>query len=117
MQQALDEVKSVHARKITDYKRLLEQSQASSASQLHALQAELRLLRLALENERAAVRESEMERDHMRMTAFASRTARKENDGTIDLAAALRGDGNGVFNETEVKKAIRSLKLRDRMRL
>ena len=35
----------------------------------------------------------------------------------MDIARALRGDGRGVFNETEVRRAVRSLKLPDRMRL
>jgi len=39
------------------------------------------------------------------------------DDVDFDLARALRGDGRGTFNETEVRKALRSLKMADRMRL
>lgn len=35
----------IHTRKILHYKRLLERAQASTAAQLHALQAEVRVLR------------------------------------------------------------------------
>lgn len=35
----------------------------------------------------------------------------------IDLAMALRGDSRGKFVEADVKKAVRSLKMPDRMRL
>jgi pyrimidine and pyridine-specific 5'-nucleotidase len=37
--------------------------------------------------------------------------------GDADLANALKGDGQGGFNESEVKKAIRGLSRDDRMRL
>lgn len=115
-QTALDQVRLAHTRKLTTYKRLLEQAQGSSASQLHALQAELRLLRVALEDERAEARKGEMERDRMRMRALTQSTV-KETNGDVDLASALRGDGKGNFNEAEVRKAVRALKLPDRMRL
>ncbi|KAI1781965.1 hypothetical protein LXA43DRAFT_578903, partial [Ganoderma leucocontextum] len=45
MQNALDGVHGLHMRKLLHYKRLLERAQASSAAQLHALQAEVRMLR------------------------------------------------------------------------
>lgn len=112
---ALQEVHRIHTRKLTNFKRLLEQAHGSSASQLHALQAELNMLRVALEDERAAAREGEMERDQLRMRAIAHSSAQYAGD--VDLAAALRGDGKGNFNDGEVRKAVRSLKLVDRMRL
>lgn len=61
MQAALQQVGIIHTRKITGYKRILEQSQTSAASQLYALQAELRLLRQQLEQERTASRRLELE--------------------------------------------------------
>ena len=45
MQDQLDGVMKVHARKLLHYKRLLERAQASTAAQLQALQAEVRMLR------------------------------------------------------------------------
>ena len=116
MQSVLQRVKVVHTQKILHYKRLLEQGQHASAAQLHALQAELRLLRIALEDERAKAREGELERDRLQMKAL-THTSTKTQEADVDLAVALRGDGKGNFNETAVRKAVRALKLQDRMRL
>jgi pyrimidine and pyridine-specific 5'-nucleotidase len=60
MQAALRAIHLTHVKKLTHYKRLLEGAQTSSASQLHALQAELRMLRAKLEEERRKKRELEM---------------------------------------------------------
>lgn len=46
----LNQVNSLHTRKVTSYKRLLERAQHNSAAQLHALQAEVRMLREQLQN-------------------------------------------------------------------
>ncbi|KAH7877376.1 uncharacterized protein C8R40DRAFT_1095821 [Lentinula edodes] len=46
----LNEINTLHNRKLTSYKRLLERAQHSSAAQLHALQAEVRMLREQLQN-------------------------------------------------------------------
>jgi pyrimidine and pyridine-specific 5'-nucleotidase len=115
-QAALDQITRAHTSRLTDLKRLLEQTQTASASQLHALQAELRLLRATLEQERSATRESELRRDRERL--ITRNTARADNaDGDWDLARAMRGDGKGNFNDGEVRKAVRGLKMADRMRL
>ncbi|KAG6838046.1 hypothetical protein C0991_002332, partial [Blastosporella zonata] len=45
MSTSLTHIATLHARKILHYKRLLERAQASAAAQLHALQAEVRVLR------------------------------------------------------------------------
>src|ERR1700683_1593779 len=45
MDKSLNDVLTLHTRKILHYKRLLERAQASTAAQLHALQAEVRVLR------------------------------------------------------------------------
>ncbi|KAJ4474259.1 hypothetical protein J3R30DRAFT_3376742 [Lentinula aciculospora] len=50
----LNQINTLHTRKITSYKRLLERAQHSSAAQLHALQAEVRMLREQLQNEGGA---------------------------------------------------------------
>lgn len=60
MQAALYTVQMTHIKKLTHYKRLLEGAQTSSASQLHALQAELRMLRSKLEEERRRTQQLEM---------------------------------------------------------
>ncbi|THG93814.1 hypothetical protein EW145_g8272, partial [Phellinidium pouzarii] len=110
---ALNTVKNLHAHALTQYRRLLEQAHGASAAQLHALQAELRILRVALEDERAAARDVEMQRDHMQMQRRTAPHALED----IDLAAALRADGRGIFNEVEVRKAVRALKMQDRLQL
>lgn len=65
--QAIHAVQDAHVKKITHYKRLLEQAQSSSASQLHALQAELRLLRAQLDRERSISHQNELARDRDRL--------------------------------------------------
>ena len=100
---------------MTDLKRLLEQTQTASAAQLHALQAELRLLRVTVEQERAAARESELLRDRERLS-IATRHP-DDDSADWDVARALRGDGRGNFNDTDVRKAVRGLRMGDRMRL
>ena len=60
MQDSLRAVHLTHVKKLTHYKRLLEGAQTSSASQLHALQAELRMLRAKLEEEKKKKRDLEM---------------------------------------------------------
>ncbi|KAJ3777896.1 hypothetical protein FB446DRAFT_762077 [Lentinula raphanica] len=45
----LNQINALHTRKLTSYKRLLERAQHSSAAQLHALQAEVRMLREQLQ--------------------------------------------------------------------
>ncbi|KAJ3739046.1 hypothetical protein DFH05DRAFT_1407840 [Lentinula detonsa] len=46
----LNQINTLHTRKLTSYKRLLERAQHSSAAQLHALQAEVRMLREQLQS-------------------------------------------------------------------
>lgn len=60
-------------RKLIHYRRLLEQSQASAASQLHALQAELRLLRVQVESERKTMRDLEIRAGRDREALFTER--------------------------------------------
>ena len=114
MSQALKDVLDLHTRKILHYKRLLERAQAAAAAQLHALQAELRILRQTVEDERKAAREIELERDRMLTQNAGLRNNAYES---IDLATALRGDGRGTFDEIEVRKAVRTLKMEDRQKL
>ncbi|KAJ3782993.1 hypothetical protein GGU10DRAFT_296925, partial [Lentinula aff. detonsa] len=46
----LNQINTLHTRKLTSYKRLLERAQHSSAAQLHALQAEVRMLKEQLQS-------------------------------------------------------------------
>ncbi|GJJ12808.1 hypothetical protein Clacol_007053 [Clathrus columnatus] len=114
-QAALDQVTRAHTNKTTDLKRLLEQTQSTSAAQLHALQAELRLLRGTLEEERALAHKAELKRDRERLSHVPHPDT--GGGGDWDLARVLRGDGRGLFNDHEVRKAIRVLTIADRLRL
>ncbi|KAL5521033.1 hypothetical protein ACEPAG_8955 [Sanghuangporus baumii] len=118
--EALTHLKDLHARSMTQYRRLLEQAHGASAAQLHALQAELRILRGELENERARVHEREMERDNLlvqRKLGNGYGNLIGKGGEEMDLATVLRGMGRGKFDEVEVRKAVRVLKMNDRVKL
>ncbi|KAG8854290.1 hypothetical protein FRB96_007695 [Tulasnella sp. 330] len=123
LQVAFDKLRHTFMIKLTHYKRLLEQAHASSASQLHALQAELRLLRHQIECERKTARELEMRSGRDREALFTERRHRSQLQTDISGAGAgfdigaLRGDGRGSFDEVEVRRVVRGLKMSDRMRL
>jgi pyrimidine and pyridine-specific 5'-nucleotidase len=118
---------SIHTKKLLHYKRLLERAQAATAAQLHALQAEVGVLR-----------ERERQREDSGTTSLLTVDddlcvcgGRKGADywsgygggdnhdggGGPDLAKALKKGPNGEFNEAEVRKAVRCLSRDERMRL
>ena len=114
-------------RKMLHYKRLLERSQASTAAQLHALQAEVRVLK---EKERQYENGGYSDAALLNVDDFCVCGGRKRgsgywsgyrggspDDGPGDLLSALKGDGSGGFNEIEIRKSIRGLSRDDRMRL
>ncbi|KAI0717946.1 hypothetical protein C8Q72DRAFT_891365 [Fomitopsis betulina] len=127
METALQAVQTLHARKILHYKRLLERAQASTAAQLHALQAEVRMLRERdRERDQGGLISNDPDADGFcvcggrRKKEYWSGYRGGEDDGLageVDLATALRGDGYGGFNEMEVRRAVRGLNRDDRMRL
>lgn len=127
-QGGLKTLSSIHTTKLLHYKRLLERAQAATAAQLHALQAEVRVLR-----------ERERQREDSGTTSLLTAAdddlcvcgGRKGADywsgyrgggdthdgGGPDLAKALKRGPNGEFNEAEVRKAVRYLSRDERMRL
>ncbi|KAF8347588.1 hypothetical protein F5887DRAFT_956525 [Amanita rubescens] len=140
MDNALSSVMDLHSKKILHYKRLLERAQASTAAQLHALQAEARVLR-----ERERERETSGPRSGLG-PGYSSLLDSTSNDGRcicggrrrkgywtgyrddeeeeddddgdrLSLVRALKGDAKGGFSEKEVRKALRGLSREDRMRL
>ncbi|CEL57396.1 F-box/WD repeat-containing protein 7 OS=Homo sapiens GN=FBXW7 PE=1 SV=1 [Rhizoctonia solani AG-1 IB] len=124
MQAALRAIHLTHVKKLTHYKRLLEGAQTSSASQLHALQAELRMLRAKLEEERRKKRELEMsankDREALKVAQMRSALQQPQPasmNASVDLSTLLRGDGQGGFNETEIRRAVRAMRASDRLRL
>lgn len=126
MQEALDGILKMHARKLLHYKRLLERAQASTAAQLHALQVEVRMLRE--EGSQASVSPllTTASTEEFCVCGGKKRKGywsgyRGDDDedvgGEVDLATVLKGDGSGTFNEMEVRRAVRILSRDDRMRL
>ncbi|KAG6883361.1 hypothetical protein C0993_006584 [Termitomyces sp. T159_Od127] len=133
MSAALSQIQDLHTRRILHYKRLLERAQASAAAQLHALQAEVRVLREnssalphahnkltnGIDDDRcvcggkrrkgywAGYRDDEefSEDENEDVDAFGKR-----------LVKALKGKGND-FSEKEVRRALRGLSRENRMRL
>jgi len=126
MSLALDQLLAMHTRKILHYKRLLERAQASAAAQLHALQAEVQLLR-----DQAEGCPAQHLQPHGDPEAFCFCEARKrkgfwsgyqddeddQSDSHADIVKALCGNGQGGFNEKEIKHALRRFSRDDRMRL
>jgi pyrimidine and pyridine-specific 5'-nucleotidase len=131
MDLSLRAVLALHTRKVLHYKRLLERAHASSAAQLHALQAEVGHLR-------------EQARQHqLQQTGGAAAPApdalcvcTRSGGGywsgwrdageprapgeSVDLPEALKlrpGESGSAFRDAEVRRAVRSLPLDDRMRL
>ncbi|KAG6824842.1 hypothetical protein H0H92_005643, partial [Tricholoma furcatifolium] len=125
---ALARVNEIHARKILHYKRLLERAQASAAAQLHALQAEVRVLRTsslpnghlthALDHtiDDRCVCGGKRRRGYW--GGYREDSEDDENDDMDgdDLVRALKGRG-GDFNERDVRRALRGLSRESRMRL
>lgn len=126
MNEALSSVMTMHTNKILHYKRLLERAQASAAAQLHALQAEVRVLRSSSPpTQKLALTLGD---DDSRCVCGGKRRKsywsgyRDDNDddeygGPNSLVKAIKGDGKGSFSESEVRKALRGLETEERMRL
>ncbi|TFK65277.1 hypothetical protein BDN72DRAFT_824755 [Pluteus cervinus] len=129
MDSALSNILDMHTKKILHYKRLLERAQASTAAQLHALQAEVRLLRdQGPQDDRLQqLNALEMGEDlcvcgGKKRKGYWSGYRDDDNDSgdeqkDPDLARALRGDGKGGFNEKEIRKIFRKLGREERLRL
>ena len=127
MDTALQGILNMHTRKILHYKRLLERAQASTAAQLHALQAQVRALREALPSAVSSAQVHQLLGADIDGLCVCGGKRRKgywsgyrddeEYDDAGDLAKALRGDGKGQFSELEVRKALRGLGRDERMRL
>ncbi|XP_006456105.1 hypothetical protein AGABI2DRAFT_188160 [Agaricus bisporus var. bisporus H97] len=119
MNTALKQVLAMHTRKILHYKRLLERAQASTAAQLHALQAQVRMLR-----DQTGAHPDTIDTSMDTSSFFCICGGQKQQgfwsgyredyqdpfDG--DLAKTL-----GSFDEKNIRKALRNLDQQDRMRL
>jgi pyrimidine and pyridine-specific 5'-nucleotidase len=118
---------SIHTKKLLHYKRLLERAQAATAAQLHALQAEVSVLRererqredsgtvsLSTDGDDLCVCGSRKGADYW--SGYRGGGDSPDREGP-DLTKALKREANGEFNEIEVRKAIRGLSRDERMRL
>jgi pyrimidine and pyridine-specific 5'-nucleotidase len=142
MRTALDTVHKAHARALQRYRRLLERTQSASSAQLHALQAELRMLKQGGSPGAASVggRMIGMGGDEDGVCTCGARNGKRggywaglasdpnhhgsrglngdgdDEDEDPDLLEALRG-ARGEFSERAVRRAIRGLSRDERMRL
>lgn len=118
---------SIHTKKLLHYKRLLERAQAATAAQLHALQAEVRVLRererqredsggvsLVTDGDDFCVCGGRKGADYW--SGYRDSGDNHDGEGP-DLTKALKREANGEFNEAEVRKVIRGLSRDERMRL
>ncbi|KIY47745.1 hypothetical protein FISHEDRAFT_44736 [Fistulina hepatica ATCC 64428] len=124
VENALNNVMKIHTRKILHYKRLLERAQAAAAAQLHALQAEVRMLREQGPGEGHDRLLLNANPDDDRCVCGGRRrkgywSGYRGEEGDLfdeegDLVTALSG---GTFNEIELRKLVRRLSRDERMRL
>jgi len=142
MESSLTSILSLHTRKILHYKRLLERSQASAAAQLHALQAQVNVLRDSSGSSLVGgtrrmrfIGGATGEGDNDGLCVCGGKKKKgywsgyrddsdSEDDGDFDarkdskaLVKALKGDGKGRFSEIEVRRVVRGLGREERMRL
>uniref|UniRef100_A0A0W0EY18 F-box domain-containing protein n=1 Tax=Moniliophthora roreri TaxID=221103 RepID=A0A0W0EY18_MONRR len=128
----LTQISTLHSRKITSYKRLLERAQLSSAAQLHALQAEIHMLRQQLQNQPTSQNiYAQLDIDVLcancssRKGYWSGMKGGDDEDGlegNDDLVAALKGTGKGPdgkwnFDEKGVKKIVKKMGREARGRL
>ena len=141
MATTLAQVQVLHTRKILYLKRLLERAQASAAAQLHALQAEVRVLRestggLSAHSHHSHSHALSKDGDDRCVCGGKRRKGYwagfRDDDGDDSdgddaqgrdnedygkrLVRALKGKGN-EFSERDVRKALRGLGREGRMRL
>ncbi|KAF8801505.1 hypothetical protein BYT27DRAFT_7198297 [Phlegmacium glaucopus] len=146
MESSLTSILSLHTRKILHYKRLLERSQASAAAQLHALQAQVNVLRDSSGSSLiGGTRRMKMiggpageghdddglcvcggKKKKGYWSGYRDDSDSEDEDGfhshhekgdSKALVKALKGDGKGRFSEIEVRRVIRGLGREERMRL
>ena len=134
MESSLTSILSLHTRKILHYKRLLERSQSSSAAQLHALQAQVNVLRDSSLGSSTYKIPGSGEGGHEGICVCGGKKKggywsgyRDDSDeegeggrrfeGKGALVKALKGDGKGKFSEIEVRRVVRGLGREERMRL
>lgn len=128
----LSQISTLHSRKITSYKRLLERAQLSSAAQLHALQAEVQMLKRQLQNGNGHTNHSSI--PTVSTDGLCRKCGRKkgywsgfrgfdededdDSEEVDDLVAVLKGpSGKYDFDERAVRKIVRRMGREARGRL
>ncbi|KAK0233809.1 hypothetical protein IW262DRAFT_1488083 [Armillaria fumosa] len=116
----LSQISTLHSRKITSYKRLLERAQLSSAAQMHALQAEIQVLKEQLQggsghahNPVPMISGEGLCRQCRRKKGYwdGYRGIEDNEDDEVDndLAAILKGRGRYDFDENAVRRIVRRM--------
>ncbi|KAL7408924.1 hypothetical protein BDY24DRAFT_404916 [Mrakia frigida] len=121
LEDALGAVRVTAQERITQYKRLLEQSQTSSSYQLHALQAELKNAKYELEVQKRA-RDAALKTAAQRpkppppslMFPPSSSMSRNLSSFSFDFSTPLGSNG---FDEVAVRGWVRGMKQDDRQTL
>ncbi|SJL06382.1 uncharacterized protein ARMOST_09718 [Armillaria ostoyae] len=116
----LSQISTLHSRKITSYKRLLERAQLSSAAQMHALQAEIQVLKEQLQNGsghahnpvpiisgEGLCRQCRRKKGYWDGYRGVEDNEDDEVDG--DLAVILKGKGKSDFDENAVRRIVRRM--------
>lgn len=107
----LNNVEIYHTRQITQYKRLLEQTQSSASLQLHSLQAEVKLLRSQLDAEKEHSRKLKLDQSSVQSRPLEGSISSLNE--IWNLSDILDVD----FDEIKVTKAIKALRRKERLRL
>ncbi len=116
----LSQISTLHSRKITSYKRLLERAQLSSAAQMHALQAEIQVLKEQLQNGSGhahnpvpMISGEGLCRQCRRKKGYwdGYRAVEDDEDDEVDddLAVILKGKGRSDFDENAVRRIVRRM--------
>ncbi|KAK0466364.1 uncharacterized protein EV420DRAFT_826072 [Desarmillaria tabescens] len=125
----LSQISTLHSRKITSYKRLLERAQLSSAAQLHALQAEIQVLKEQLQNGRGHAHNPvpmisgeglcrQCRRKKGYWDGYRGVEDDEDDEGVEDdLAVILKGKGKSNFDENAVRRIVRHMGREARGRL
>ncbi|KAL0069358.1 hypothetical protein AAF712_003723 [Marasmius tenuissimus] len=133
----LTQISTLHSRKITSYKRLLERAQLSSSAQLHALQAEIHMLRQQLESHgQPQAGTTHLDIDVLCPNCSAHKKgywggmrshpdgdqSGEDMDGTDELVNVLKGQGKGpngkwMFDEKAVTRVVKKMGREARGRL
>ncbi|KAF9269792.1 hypothetical protein L218DRAFT_850457 [Marasmius fiardii PR-910] len=130
----LTQISTLHSQKITSYKRLLEHAQLSSAAQLHALQAEIHMLRQQLQSRGFQTQNVSLDIDVLcsncsttkkgywgGMRGQGDEELGEDVDGTDELVKVLNGgrgpNGKSIFDEKAVRRVVKRMGREARSRL